>query len=165
MQLMKRAVASMNSKSCDWAVAAALPSEDLLGLILHCTAISSPNRIASMLLHHPFPFLLTVTSFTQVFHLSLLLLLSYKLQPPNASKQIEPCHWPPQRAVLWTLVWGNTVTFLQICCVLCVVLAVCCGQDLNQSTVAVPGDLVCGHIGLVCSCSEILCLFPSAFPV
>lgn len=38
--MMKSAVASMNSESCDWVVAAALPSEDLLGLILHCTAIS-----------------------------------------------------------------------------------------------------------------------------
>lgn len=70
MQLMKRALASMNSESCDWAVAAALPSEELLGLILHCTAISSLNHIASMPLRHPFPFLPTVTSFTQVFHLS-----------------------------------------------------------------------------------------------
>jgi len=40
MQLMESAVASMNSESCDWVAAAVLPCEDLLGLILHCTAIS-----------------------------------------------------------------------------------------------------------------------------
>lgn len=40
MQLMKSAVASMNSESCDWVAASAVPSEDLLGVILYCTDIS-----------------------------------------------------------------------------------------------------------------------------
>lgn len=90
---MKSAVASMNSESCDWVAAAVLPSEDLLGLILHCTVIrwlqflAESHCLNTAPLHHPLPFLLTVTSFTQVFHFSLLLLVSYKLQPPNTSKQ------------------------------------------------------------------------------
>lgn len=132
MQMMKSAVASMNSESCDWVVAAVLPSEDLLGLILHCRAISWLR-------------FLTESHCQQYFFILHFLFSSQWPPSPKFSSPVshcfyltncnlpvhqntEPCNWPLQWIILLTLVCGNIITSLPICCGLIVILTVVQGR-------------------------------------